>query len=78
MPAATDTARATADQWLARLEQAQRALKYNRLLVELAETEFEEAVEKNKAGAGAVTELELRKLQIKVQLAKAKLAELAE
>jgi hypothetical protein len=62
----------------ARLEQASRALKYNQLLVELAEIEYQEAVEKNKAGAGSVSELEVRKLRIKVDLAKAKLAELAE
>jgi hypothetical protein len=63
---------------LARMEQAQRALKYYQLQVEFAETEFQEAAEKNKAGAGAVTEFELRKLRLKVELAKAKLSELAE
>jgi hypothetical protein len=63
---------------VARYEQAQRALKYNQLLVELAEVELQQAAEANKATTGAVSELELRKLKIKIDLAKAKLSELRE
>jgi beta-lactamase regulating signal transducer with metallopeptidase domain/protein involved in polysaccharide export with SLBB domain len=63
---------------VARLEQAKRALKYNELLVELAETEYQEALEKNLTSPNAVSKFEIRKLQLKVELAKAKLSELEE
>jgi beta-lactamase regulating signal transducer with metallopeptidase domain len=63
---------------IARHEQALRALKYNQLLVELAEVEYQAAVESSKVSPGSVTDFEVRKLKIKVDLAKAKLSELGE
>lgn len=63
---------------LAHLEQVQRALKHSKLLVELAETEYQEALSKYQSGVVGVTEFDVRKLEIKVELAKAKVEELAE
>lgn len=59
-------------------QQALRALQYHQLLVELAETEYQQAVEVNKVAPSAVPELEVKKYRIKMELAKAKLSELSE
>ncbi len=62
----------------ARLEQAMRALEYHKAMVALAAAEYETALEASKKAPGAVTESELRKLQLKVQAAEARFKELAE
>ena len=63
------------DLGVAQYEHALRTLKYAQLLVELAETEYQEAIEKNKAAPNTYSEFELRKLKIKVELAKVKMSE---
>jgi hypothetical protein len=63
---------------MARLRQAQRALEYNQILIKLAEEEHEQAVEANKLAPNAVSESEVRKRELMVELAKAKLRELSE
>lgn len=62
------------ERWL----QAGRALETNKLQIQLAEIELQEAVEANKAKAGSVSDLQVQKLKIKLQLANAKLRELSE
>jgi multidrug resistance efflux pump len=62
----------------ARLEQAMRALEYHKAMVALAAAEYETALEASKKAPGAVTEFELRKLQLRVQAAEARFKELAE
>ena len=57
-------------------EHALHTLKYAQLLVDLAQTEFDEALAKNKAAPNSVSEFELKKLKIKVELAKVKASEL--
>jgi hypothetical protein len=61
-----------------RLRQAQRALEYHKAQVALAVADYEAAVEASKKARGAVSELELRKLQLKVQAAEAMYKTLAE
>ncbi|HEX2476574.1 MAG TPA: hypothetical protein VHK01_17605, partial [Lacipirellulaceae bacterium] len=61
-----------------RLRQAERALEYYQAEVAMAAAEYEAVLDASKKAPGAVTELELRKLQLKVQLAEAKYKELAE
>jgi hypothetical protein len=61
-----------------RLRQAERALEYHRAQVALAAAEYEAALEASKKARGAVSELELRKLQLKVQAAEAMYKALAE
>ncbi len=63
---------------LARLQQAQRALEYHKAMVAMAAAEYETALDGNKKAPGAVSESDLRKLQLKVQAAEAKYKELAE
>jgi hypothetical protein len=63
---------------LARLQQAQRALEYHKTMVALAAAEYETALEASKKAPRAVSESELRKLQLKVQAAEARFKELAE
>jgi hypothetical protein len=60
----------------AQYEHAQRTLKYAQLLIDLAQTEYDEAIAKNKAAPNSVSEFELKKLKIKVELAKVKASEL--
>jgi beta-lactamase regulating signal transducer with metallopeptidase domain len=60
---------------VAQYEHALRTLKYAQLLVELAQTEYDEALAKNKAAPNSVSEFELKKLKIKVELAKVKASE---
>jgi hypothetical protein len=62
---------------VALLEQAMRSVEYRKLLVQLAEAEYAQVIEANKAGA-RVPQSEVYKLELKVKLAKAKLAELAD
>jgi hypothetical protein len=62
----------------ARMQQAVRAADHRKLLVDLARLEFEQAEEANKKAPGAISQTELRRLSIMVQLAEAKYAELAE
>jgi beta-lactamase regulating signal transducer with metallopeptidase domain len=61
-----------------RLRQAMRALESRNLLVELAEMDYLQAVEANKKNPGSVSEPQLRRLQIMIQLAQAKVREIAE
>jgi beta-lactamase regulating signal transducer with metallopeptidase domain len=61
---------------VAQYEHTFRTLKYAQLLVSLAETDYEEALAKNKAAPHSVSEFELKKLQIKVDLAKVKASEI--
>lgn len=63
---------------IAKYEQALRAVKYNELLVDLAEIEYQQAVDASKAVPNSLPKTELRKLEIKVELAKARLAELVD
>jgi multidrug resistance efflux pump len=63
---------------IARLQQAERALEYNRLLVELARQEYDQAVAANKIAPSAVPDSEVRRRKIMMDLAKAKLYELSE
>jgi hypothetical protein len=55
-----------------------RALESRNLLVELAEMDYLQAVEANKKNPGSVSEPQLRRLQIMIQLAQAKVREIAE
>jgi hypothetical protein len=57
-------------------EHALHTLKYAQLFVDLAQTEYDEALAKNKAAPNSVSEFELKKLKIKVELAKVKASEL--
>jgi bla regulator protein BlaR1 len=60
------------------LRQAKHTLEYRKALVDLAKAEYQQAVEANKQAANAVSEFELRRLKIMVDLAEAKLKEVAE
>jgi multidrug resistance efflux pump len=61
---------------VAQYEHALRTLKYAQLLVDLAQTEYDEGIAKNKAAPNSVSEFELKKLKIKVELAKVKASEI--
>jgi beta-lactamase regulating signal transducer with metallopeptidase domain len=61
---------------VAQLEHALRTLKYAQLLIDLAQTEYDEAAAKQKAAPNSVSDFELKKLRIKVELAKVKASEL--
>jgi hypothetical protein len=61
-----------------RLRQAQRALQYHKAEVAMAAADYEAALEASKQQPGAVSQSELRKLQLKVQAAEARFRELAE
>jgi hypothetical protein len=79
VPAAqAETQKANYEISMERLRQAERALRYHQALVEVHAAEYESALESNKLAPKSVSESELRKLQLKVQLAKAKYQELAE
>ena len=60
------------------LQQAQHTLEYRKALVELAKAEYEQALAANKQAPNAVSEFELRRLKIMVNLAEAKLKEVAD
>ncbi|MEX2317326.1 MAG: M56 family metallopeptidase [Pirellulales bacterium] len=62
----------------ARLRQAESALASRKLLIALAEVDLEEALEANKKSPNSVSESQIRRLKIKVQLAEANYRELAE
>jgi hypothetical protein len=73
-----ETQKANYEISIERLKQAERALEYYKLLVELAEAEYQSAVEVNKKVPRAVTEHELRRLKLKVNLAEAQRKALSE
>jgi hypothetical protein len=77
---ATELARAKSDYEIAveRLRQAERGLRYYRLLVEAAEADYQSLLEEKSRTPNSVTNGELRKAKIAVELAKAKLDELSE
>ncbi len=76
VPAADlELAKADYDVSIAQLQHAQRTLKYARLLVDLAQTEYDEAIAKNKATPNSVSDFELKKLKIKVEIAQVKASE---
>ena len=60
------------------LRQAERMLESRRLLVQLAEVEYSQAVEANMQAPGAVNELEVRRKKLMVDLARAKVREIEE
>jgi len=57
---------------------AERKLESRKLLVQLAEVELAQAIEANAQVPGAISELEVRRKKVLVDLAKAKVRELAE
>jgi beta-lactamase regulating signal transducer with metallopeptidase domain len=61
-----------------RLKQAERALRFHRAQVELAEADLQNLVEAEKRTPHTVPQLQLRRAQLMVEMAKAKLEELAE
>ena len=61
-----------------RLKQGERALRFYRAQVEWAEAEFQTLDEANQRAPGSVTELDLRRAKLAVELARAKFEELAE
>jgi hypothetical protein len=61
-----------------RLKQGERALRFYRAQVEWAEAEFQTLDEANQRAPGSVTELDLRRAKLAVEMARAKLEELAE
>jgi beta-lactamase regulating signal transducer with metallopeptidase domain/protein involved in polysaccharide export with SLBB domain len=63
---------------LERLKQGERALRFYRAQVEWAEAEFQTLDEANQRAPGSVTELDLRRAKLAVEMARAKLEELAE
>jgi beta-lactamase regulating signal transducer with metallopeptidase domain len=63
---------------LASVRQAERMLESRRLLVQLAEVEYAQAMEANKNAPGAVSELEVRRRQLMVELAKSKVREIGD
>jgi beta-lactamase regulating signal transducer with metallopeptidase domain len=63
---------------MGRLRQAERAAQYRRRLIDLAQLELEQALAANKEAPGSVLQSEVRRLEIMVELAKIKYAELAE
>jgi multidrug resistance efflux pump len=71
-----EAAKTDYDVSIAQYEHAQRTLKYAQLLVDLAQTEYDEAIATNKAAPNSASEFELKKLKIKVELAKVKVNEL--
>jgi hypothetical protein len=60
------------------LRQAERKLESRRLLVQLAEVEYAQAVEANKSVPSAASELEVKRKKLMVDLAQAKVRELAD
>jgi hypothetical protein len=79
VPAAeAETQKANLEISIQRLRQAERALEYHRALVQLHAAEYEAALESNRLAPRSVSDSELRKLRLKVQLAEAKYKELAE
>jgi beta-lactamase regulating signal transducer with metallopeptidase domain len=60
------------------LRQAQHTLEYRKALVDLANVEYQQAIAANKQAPNAVSEFEMRRLKIMVNLAEAKLKEVAE
>jgi hypothetical protein len=77
---ATEVARAKSDFEISieRVRQAERGLKYYRLLVEAAEADYQSLLEAKKRTPDTVTDGEVRKAKIAVELAEAKLEELSE
>jgi hypothetical protein len=77
---ATEVARTKSDYEIAieRLRQAERGLRYHRLLLEAAEADYQMLIEINKLAPHTKTEAEIRKAKLQVELAKAKLEELSE
>ena len=61
-----------------RLHQAERALKYHQVVLKAAEAEYEMMVEASKRAPKSISGHELRRAQLAVELAKAKLEELSE
>jgi hypothetical protein len=62
----------------ARLQQAERFAKYRKRLVDIAQTEYEMLMEANKKAPNAVSQADVRRAEIMVELARLKYAELAE
>jgi hypothetical protein len=77
---ATEVARAKSDYEIAveRLRQAERGLKYYRLLLDAAEADYTSLREEMARTPNTVSAGELQKAKIAVELAKAKLEELSE
>jgi hypothetical protein len=61
-----------------RLKQGERALKFYRAQVAVNEADFQQLVEANERAPGVVSENQLRRAKLAVDLARAKLEELAE
>jgi multidrug resistance efflux pump len=75
--AEVENARLDYDIAVAQLEHRQRTLKYAQLEVQLADTELQEAASRRRTtGASIDNGFELKKLQIKVEMAKVKVSEL--
>jgi beta-lactamase regulating signal transducer with metallopeptidase domain len=60
---------------VAQYEHAKRNLRYAQLQVELAETDYQQALDTNKVSPRSIPELEVRKLRIKVDMAKVRLSD---
>lgn len=77
---ASELARAKAEYELLveALRQAERKLESRKLMVQLAKVELAQAIEANAQTPGAISELEVRRKKVLVDLAKAKVRELGE
>jgi beta-lactamase regulating signal transducer with metallopeptidase domain len=77
---ASELARAKSDYEISveRLQQAQRALKYHRAVLEAAKADYQMLVEAEKRVPQSITAAQLRRAKLAVELAEAKLEELSE
>jgi hypothetical protein len=70
-----EAAKTDYDVSVAQYEHALRTLKFAKLEVELAETELQEAASRPRTTGNSAEDFELKKLKIKVEMAKVKASE---
>ena len=77
---ATEVARAQSEYEISveRLKQGERGLRFYRAQLDVSEADYRQLLEANKRARGAVTDADLRRAKLAVEMARAKLEELAE